>query len=100
MRQATLIILFFLGISAVVAQDEGDISPDLALFLEQVEQDLASQLGGVSLLTGEEALNELDGAFDQLERRALHRAATSLVENGLETEEQRKIHRDLLASKR
>lgn len=68
--------------------------------LEQVEQDLASQLGGVSLLNEEEALHELEGAFEQLERRALRQAATSLVEKGLETEEQRKIHRDLLASKR
>lgn len=68
--------------------------------LEQVEQDLAGQFGGVSLLTGEEAVQELEGALEQLERRALRQAATSLVESGLETEEQRKIHRDLLASKR
>ncbi|GAB5494160.1 MAG: hypothetical protein Phog2KO_43750 [Phototrophicaceae bacterium] len=71
MRRATLIVLFFLCISAVVAQDEGDISPDLALFLEQVEQETASlrdltAQADVSLAfpTREEVIDFLDLQFE------------------------------------
>lgn len=70
--------------------------PDIA----QVEQDLASQFGGVVHLSEAEATLEIEGALEQLERRAMRLAATNLVESGLETEEERRIHRELLASKR
>ncbi len=68
--------------------------------LYQVEQDLAAQFAGISLLGPEEAKFEFDGALAQLTKRAMAAAATNLVENGLDTEEARRIHRELLASKR
>lgn len=66
----------------------------------EVEQDLAAQFGGIAQLTPEEAVLELEGALEQLERRAARIAARNLVETGLRTEEERQKHRELLAGKR
>lgn len=66
----------------------------------EVEQDLAAQFGGIAMLTPEEAVLELEGALEQLERRAARAAARNLVETGLRTEEERQKHRELLAGKR
>ncbi|MGH1359158.1 MAG: DNA primase [Burkholderiaceae bacterium] len=66
----------------------------------EVERDLAAQFGGIAQLTPEEAFLELEGALEQLERRATRLAAINMVETGLQTEEERRIHRELLASKR
>ncbi len=68
--------------------------------LTEVEADLATQWSGIPGLSLDEARAEFDGALRQLERRAEGQAAREMIEQGLQTDDERRIYRELLASRR
>jgi hypothetical protein len=67
---------------------------------DQLEREVATDSGALSVLSREEASAELDGAIAQLEQRWIRQALEQLVSGGVRSDDERTRYQVLLARSR